>query len=111
MNIAPALTAQTVPVTRVYAPHIVEIHWAQPVAMDGYPAGPVYWTCPESGAAGRLFLDVRATPEMVASNLHRSMRAPYAHVRDHIASNGLSVRGLLYDWRSRALAQEQEIEL
>jgi hypothetical protein len=107
MNAASLMT-QTVPATRVYSPNIIEIQYAQPVDVEGYPSGPVYWLCRETGGAGRLFLDVRATPRQIARNLHRSMRAPFDHVEAHMKANGLLPDGLLYDWRARDLAEDME---
>lgn len=105
------LLAQTVPATRVYAPNILEIHWVQPVDVSGAPAGPVYWRCPETGAAGRLFLLDRADAATVARNLHRSFRAGYGTITDAVAAKGLTFRGLLYDTKTGELAEDMEVVL
>ena len=85
-------------------PGVLEVLFVQPADTDGNPAGPVLWIVPETGHAGRLFLNNRATADMVSENLHRSYPAPYHSVLERIKERGLTPHSMMHDAINKRLA-------
>ena len=88
----------------ILRPGVIEVLFAQPSDADGNPAGPVLWIAPETGHAGKLFLDTRASDEAVSANLHRSFPAPYFDIRDRIRERGLIPHPIMHDAINKRLA-------
>jgi hypothetical protein len=88
----------------ILRPGVIEVLFAQPADTDGNPAGPVLWIAPETGHAGKLFLEDRASDEAVSANLHRSFPAPYFAIRDRIRERGLIPHPIMHDAINKRLA-------